>query len=728
MLRIHQIINHSLVPFSLLLIVNAFLSSAADVANTNPQETALNPDTSSVFSLGTVVVTGSEKKQQNKDVVNSAQMKEFGRTDVARALSLLPGVNVSDIGPRNESQVYVRGFDLRSVPLYIDGVPIYVPYDGYVDLGRFTTFDYSEIKVEKGYSSVLYGPNAIGGAINLVTRKPVHKFELQADVGTMGYVDTKRDSTLMPHLNGSLMDISAGSRLGKFFLMGAVSDLDKGNYELSKAFTPTPLQSGGLRTNSYHRDAKASAKIGWDPAPGDEYVLSYDNQHGEKGVPPTVDPTGMVRYWYWPYWDKQSVYLSSKTVLSNNFSLKVPVYYNELSNSLFACDDSSYSTFKKRSSFMSYYDDWTAGGAAELGTTIIPGNEMSLAFHGKRDYHQEHNVYDTAKVPNSEPYQAEPLRHFKDNTFSLGLEDGATVLKILNLTGGVSYDYRSSVEADNFYSHYNGKIFQNVFDSIVPFPSNNAQAFNAEGKAAVDINGSQNASISVARKTRFPTLKDRYSYKLGTAILNPTLQPENAVNCEAAYDAGLNMGTWSLAGHVSLFYTHLYNAIQSVDSVIKAGVLDANARSQMQNTGEAEMPGFELSLDATVLHDVEWARALEIGANASYLNKHNLSHPAIKFTDIPRGKGFGYVKYTPITGCYALASVEYDTWRYTTSQGSTVPEFILWNASLNIPLGTNVSLEGGVRNAFDKNYSLEAGYPEEGRTFFVNLHTNFNVD
>ena len=214
----------------------------------------------------------------------------------------------------------------------------------------------------------------------------MHKLELRADVGTMGYVDARRDSTLMPHENGSLMNISIGSRLDKFFLMGAISNIDKGNYELSKDFAPTTLQSEGLRANSYHRDAKVSAKIGWDPAPGDEYVLSYDDQHGEKGVPPTVDPKGGARYWEWPYWNKQSVYLSSKTVLSNEFFLKVPVYYNELSNSLFACDDSTYTTFKKRSSFKSNYDDWTAGGALELGSTIIPGNELSFAFHAKRDY------------------------------------------------------------------------------------------------------------------------------------------------------------------------------------------------------------------------------------------------------------------------------------------------------------------------------------------------------
>jgi iron complex outermembrane receptor protein len=121
-------------------------------------------------------------------------------------------------------------------------------------------------------------------------------------------------------------------------------------------------------------------------------------------------------------------------------------------------------------------------------------------------------------------------------------------------------------------------------------------------------------------------------------------------------------------------------------------------------------------------------KALEIGGNLSYLQKTNISHPEIQFTDIPWGKVIGYVKYTPISGCYALANAEFDTWRYTTSQGSRVPGYTLWNASLGVPLGANVLLEGGVKNAFDANYSLEEGYPEEGRTFFVTLHTNFNID
>lgn len=80
-------------------------------------------------------------------------------------------------GQRNETTVYVRGFDMRQVPIFVGGIPVYTPYDGYADLGRFTTFDVSESQVSKGFTSVLYGSNTLGGAINIVSRRPGGKFE-----------------------------------------------------------------------------------------------------------------------------------------------------------------------------------------------------------------------------------------------------------------------------------------------------------------------------------------------------------------------------------------------------------------------------------------------------------------------------------------------------------------------------------------------------------------------
>ena len=85
-------------------------------------------------------------------------------------------------GARNEYNLLVRGFNARRVPVFMDGIPVYVPYDGEMDLGRFTTFDLSRIDISKGASSVLYGANTMGGAINLISKKPTKPFE-----GSIGY-------------------------------------------------------------------------------------------------------------------------------------------------------------------------------------------------------------------------------------------------------------------------------------------------------------------------------------------------------------------------------------------------------------------------------------------------------------------------------------------------------------------------------------------------------------
>ena len=55
------------------------------------------------------------------------------------------------------------------VPLYMDGVRIYLPADNRLDMNRFLTPDLAEIQVAKGYVSVLNGPGGEGGAINIVS-------------------------------------------------------------------------------------------------------------------------------------------------------------------------------------------------------------------------------------------------------------------------------------------------------------------------------------------------------------------------------------------------------------------------------------------------------------------------------------------------------------------------------------------------------------------------------
>ena len=90
----------------LLLLSLPFLSLAA----ADPQ----------LFELGEVVITADtiSGAQAMNSRVTASDIRKFERTDLSEALRLSPGVFGNNNGPRNESGVYVRGFDLRQTPVF----------------------------------------------------------------------------------------------------------------------------------------------------------------------------------------------------------------------------------------------------------------------------------------------------------------------------------------------------------------------------------------------------------------------------------------------------------------------------------------------------------------------------------------------------------------------------------------------------------------------------------
>jgi len=88
---------------------------------------------SNVYQLGEVVIISKSEKEK----IDQKQMQSLNKKDVAETLGILPSITINNVGSRNESAVYLRGFDIRSVPIYMDGIPIYIPYDGYVDLAIY---------------------------------------------------------------------------------------------------------------------------------------------------------------------------------------------------------------------------------------------------------------------------------------------------------------------------------------------------------------------------------------------------------------------------------------------------------------------------------------------------------------------------------------------------------------------------------------------------------------
>jgi len=154
-----------------------------------------------VFGLGQITVIGSKiggNPPIGGAVIDREKLWTFERLNLEQAINLAPGVNAQfdSNGRRNESDIFVRGFGRWQVPLMIDGVRIYLPADNRLDFTRFLTGDVAEIQIQKGYASVIDGPGAMGGAINLVSRKPTEA--LQGEVrnahSTSKWAPRKRSS------------------------------------------------------------------------------------------------------------------------------------------------------------------------------------------------------------------------------------------------------------------------------------------------------------------------------------------------------------------------------------------------------------------------------------------------------------------------------------------------------------------------------------------------------
>lgn len=626
-----------------------------------------------IYKLGEVII--SEKI--DRENLTFTQIQKHNSLNIANSLNVLPSIVFNNIGERNEGTVYIRGFDKHSIPVFIDGVPVYSPYDGYIDLTQFTTADISSIEVSKGFSSILYGPNTIGGAINLVSVKPSKKLEIHSKLGSFSG-------------NGFLSNFNLGGKRKMFYFQTNLSFLDKKYIPLSQNFETSKNETDFERDNSYKKDFKSGVKIGFTPNENDEYSINYIYQYNKKGNPIYLgnDINTRVRYWDWPKWKKESIYFISKTAINLKTYLKVKMYYDKFNNELKSYDDNTYSTQNFKSSFTSYYDDHTFGGNLELISDIFNNNTIKFALHFKNDNHREHNLN-------------EPYRNISDNTISIGLENIYKPIPKLSLVPGISYNIRKSVKAEDYDS-------KNVV--ISNFPKNTNDAINAQLGLYYSLCKKFDLNFNAAYKTRFATMKDRYSYKINRALPNPNLNSEKAMN----YELGIKYKpTQNLILKSELFYSKLYNSIQFVSNV-------QDDLSQMQNTGEAKFAGFDISLNYNLLKNII------LNGSYSYIKRDNITNPEILFTNIPKSKLIGAIEYRYEKKFSINLFGEYNSERINASDASrTSPEFIIINTQLLYNFSKYFKIEFGINNIFDKNYTIFEGYPEPGRNFYTSIYFNF---
>jgi len=671
------------------------------------------------FTLGQIIVVASRTAAEplvGTSMLSGEAMLAFNRPTLDDAVSLIPGVTASNGGgSRNERLIFVRGFDRFQVPLSIDGIRVYLPADNRLDFGRFLTADIAEVQVAKGYASVLDGPGAMGGAINLVTRKPNRAIE--AEVGATLNLD--HDANYGGYAVHGLL----GTRHDRWYAQISYARNFRDHWDLASGFTPTVNENGSPRDFSKTQDWRLNAKLGFTPNATDEYSLSYTRQEGSKNAPLHITDRSntSLRNWNWPEWNIDSIYFLSTTALGDKATLKTRVYYNEFYNMLRAYDDATQTTQRLGRSFDSPYSDNAYGGSAQLDVALTGRDTLAVALHYRRDEHNERQL--TAPGLGTNVY--EPNQQSVERTWSVALENRFDLSDALRVTLGGSYDWRDLDRAQE----YGVPVGQTGANRLYGFALSNADGWNAQGRLDWTGDNGSTAYGSISSRIRFPTLFERFSSQFGTADPNPYLKPERATNFEIGGARALGPVHVSAA----VYYNHLTDALVTIRTGVTTTPNNLNRRV---NIGTADYYGAELSFDATL------APTLRAGASYSYIHRGftrgtpptGLTAVPFQLTDVPDHKGFAWLSWRPASRLEILPSIEVASTRTTITPAtatSLAPVYYQTGSYANgairidYEIVPQVMLGVGARNLFDQNVILTDGFPEPGRSFFISMRARY---
>ena len=257
-------------------------------------------------TIGDIIVTATRRETslqrtpQAISVLDGAALQLQGRSGLGDIKQAVPNVNFA--ATSNTVQLYIRGIGNTFINAGGDpGVALYqdAAYISDQTAANTTFFDVGRVEVLRGPQGALYGRNATGGAINVISAKPTDDFrgQLSATVGNYGRIDSEgyvsgplgfadtdvRVSYQTRHLDGYVRNLY-GSPAGAPRAPDRLDDLDS---QAIRVQTLTHLPTNGtlLLSVTHYRENDNGAALAVQPTPGFVYPAQ-----ALYGVVPTSDP------------------------------------------------------------------------------------------------------------------------------------------------------------------------------------------------------------------------------------------------------------------------------------------------------------------------------------------------------------------------------------------------------------------------------------------------------
>ncbi len=251
-------------------------------------------------ALERIVVTPSRVEEpggetwRKIDVITAQDAAISTGSDLSQALNGIASANLSNYGGLGANKhIKMRGSTSSQVLVMVDGRPINSPRDGEADLSSIPLDNVEQVEVMHGPASTLYGSSAMGGAVNIITRRPPEdklRTEMSTSVGTFRTYQER-----MIH----------GGRLAKF------------GYLLNGAFE----SSEGFRDNSGYNAKDAGARFEYDINTENVLFLNTGFYTGKAGAPgpvssPDIDDKQITRKNFqdlrWNFKNEQATGISAR--------------------------------------------------------------------------------------------------------------------------------------------------------------------------------------------------------------------------------------------------------------------------------------------------------------------------------------------------------------------------------------------------------------------------------
>ena len=255
------------------LVVSPALAQQATDTSTDPIVVTANRTVEPLSRVG-----------QSVTIIDAETIRDRQNTSVSDLLRTVPGVTIArNGGVGTSTSVFIRGAESDQTVALIDGVKLNDPSSpgGGYNFGNLLVGNIARIEVLRGPSSVLWGSQAIGGVVNLITVPPTDQLRINAR-GEYGYRDTGQ---FVANFSGKAGPLSASAGGGYFRTDGisAFSEARGGkeqdgyrNYGANVNLNLALSDAISLDARGYYSDGK----VGIDGSPPPTFAFGDTREYG----------------------------------------------------------------------------------------------------------------------------------------------------------------------------------------------------------------------------------------------------------------------------------------------------------------------------------------------------------------------------------------------------------------------------------------------------------------